>query len=694
MKSDLLFELGTEELPSASVKPLADALTENLTQCLEQAGLKYGQFRPFATPRRLAVIIEDVELIQSSQTISRRGPAYAAGINAEGEPTPALIGFAKSLGVGVNELIKITTDKGEWWGYESIKPGARLQELLPEMVKESVARLPLTRAMRWGSGDDEFARPVHWAVLLLGSEVISAEVLGVNTDRFTYGHRFHHPQAIRIEKPADYESGLQKAFVLADFKARREQVAEQVQELAKQHGLSPVMPDELLDEVTSIVEWPNALLADFDPEFLEVPSEALIAAMQVHQKCFALKDKENQLVPHFITVANIKSTCPQQVVEGNEKVMRARLSDAAFFFRQDKKQRLESRYLPTANVIFESRLGTLQDKSLRIQVLMEHLAEPLHLNLQQCLRAALLSKCDLMTGMVGEFPELQGIMGYHYALHDEEDPAVALALKEQYMPRFASDELPQTDLGVALSLADRIDTLAGIFAIGKKPTGVKDPFKLRRHALAVVRILANTPAALNLSTLITSSLHTYQKQLKNVSGVLDELKPFILERMQSFYQKQGISADIVQAVRAREDDWLYDVDKRIKALLKFIDLPEASSLSQASKRVNNILNQASYCESQTLVDEKMLKEPAEKTLYGEMKRLSEDIKPLYRQGDYIRMLKRLADLRNPVDAFFDQVMVMVDDPALKANRLCLLANLRDLLQSIADISLLTSIHEQ
>ncbi|WP_133126824.1 glycine--tRNA ligase subunit beta [Legionella nagasakiensis] len=689
MSSDLLFELGTEELPSGAVWSLADALASNMVATLGKAGLRHGEVRQFATPRRLAVWIRDVQEKQPNQNISRRGPACVAAYDADGKPTDALLGFARSCGVSLEALTTVKSDKGEWLVYESSSPGADTRDLLPDMVNEVISALPMVKPMRWGEGDAEFARPVHWAVLLFGDKVISADVLGIKTGRQSYGHRFHHPQAVDISSPHLYEVLLKDAFVIADFNVRRQMIVDQVTQLAEQHGFQAIMPESLVDEVTSIVEWPQALLANFEQEFLDVPAEALIAAMQSHQKCFALRDSRGQLQSHFIAVANIASHYPEQVIAGNEKVMRARLSDAAFFYRQDQKRALSEHIPATANVIFQARLGSLQDKAMRIQALMNFLIHPLQLNEKQAWRAAELCKCDLMTGMVGEFPELQGLMGYYYARHDGEDDRVAQALNEQYRPRFAADVLPKTDLGLALSLADRLDTLVGIFAIGQKPTGVKDPFKLRRHALAVVRLLMATSAPLNLSTLIEQALHGYKDRLSPANEVVVELRTFILERMQSFYQSQGIASELVLAVRARQDNWLYDVDKRVKALLNFIHLPEAIRLSAACKRVNNILQQASFAPNDTAVEPQRLEESAERSLFDHIQTMEQVVAPLYSEGNYARLLEQLASLREPVDAFFDHVMVMVDDDAVKMNRLRLLSRLQALLQGVADISLLS-----
>ncbi|ARH00898.1 glycine--tRNA ligase subunit beta [Legionella micdadei] len=689
MANDFLFELGCEELPSGAVWPLADALATNLIAAFDKAQIRYGEVRRFATPRRLAVLIDDVQDEQPSQTVSRRGPALAAAYDNNGQATPALLGFAKSCGVAVENLTISKTDKGEWLVHEAITQGAKTKDLLPTMVSQALANLPIAKPMRWGMGDDEFARPVHWAVLLFGNEVVDCRILGVQTGCYTFGHRFHHPQAVKIDKVKHYDSLLRDAYVIADFNARRDLIVSQVRELADRYNAEAVMPDALIDEVTSIVEWPQALLANFEEEFLEVPPEALIAAMQAHQKCFALRNNAGQLLPHFITVANISSSNPSQVAVGNEKVMRARLSDAAFFFRQDKKQPL-SRHIPsTAKVVFQAQLGSLQDKAMRLKTLMAFLATPLGLDKEQACRAAELSKCDLMTGMVGEFPELQGLMGYYYAKHDGEPENVAVALNEQYMPRFASDQIPDSELGLALSLADRMDTLVGIFAIGQKPSGVKDPFKLRRHALAVVRMLIATPTELKLADLIAQSLRIYGNTLPAAEQLVAELKPFILERMQSHYQGLGLSTDLVLAVRARQEDWLYDFDKRINALATFVSLPEAAVLSAACKRVHNLLQQAEHSEAKVeAINENLLEEGAEKALFAHLKAMEEMVKPLYANEDYGKILTQLASLREPVDAFFEHVMVMVDEQAIKMNRLNLLTRLQKLLQGVADISLL------
>ena len=687
MVNDLFFELGIEELPSGSVVPLAKALADQLVTRLAKALVDHGAVQYFATPRRLAVWIHEVQDQQDNQTVSRRGPAVAVGQDKNGEPTQALIGFAKSCGVTVDALTIVETDKGSWWLYESTTEGAKTRDILPGLLAESLAALPIAKPMRWGEAEFEFVRPVHWAVLLFGHEVIRCPLLGVQTGSQSFGHRFHHPQAIEIASPEAYTAALRNAYVIADFATRRQMIVEQIQSLATSAGFQVVMPEALLDEVTSIVEWPVALMIGFEPEFLNVPSEALIASMQSHQKCFALRDADDHLVPYFITVSNIESSHPESVMTGNEKVMCARLSDAAFFYHTDKQKPLSEYREATQHVLFQLKLGTLWDKSERLCALIGAWAEQMKFSRVDAVRAAVLSKCDLMTGMVGEFPELQGLMGYYYALNDGEDSAVAVALNEQYMPRFAADELPSSVLGRALSLADRLDTLVGAFAIGQKPTGVKDPFKLRRHALAVIRLLIQMPEAPTFSKLIEQTVRAYGQTLQPEPGSMEALRLFVLERLYAYYEAQGITAEMVQAVRACQEEVMFDVDKRVKALQAFMGSQEALSLSAACKRVNHLLQHASTV-SVDDVDTTLFQEPAEQALYRQLETVEKHIASFYAAHDYEKTLSHLASLRDPVDAFFDHVMVMVDDDTQKTNRLRLLTRLQKLLQGVADISLL------
>ena len=685
--ADFLFELGCEELPSAAVLSLSAALVVQVENLLEKAGLAYTAITPFATPRRLALRISQLSSAQAPQVVSRRGPAVAAAYDASGKPTQALLGFAKSCGVDVSALSIIKTDKGEWLSFEATNPGLPTIQLLPTIMKDAIAALPIAKPMRWGGGNDEFARPVHWLVMLYGNEIVPAELFGVKSGQESHGHRFHHPQSVFIAKAVEYETALSDACVVVDFNQRRQMIQQQIAVIETQLNAKAIVSEALLDEVTSIVEWPNALLVDFDKQFLEIPKEVLIASMESHQKCFALIDNNAKLLPHFITVANLDSQNQEQVIAGNAKVMRARLSDAAFFYETDRKTPLSAHIDSTKKVIFQAKLGTLYDKAERLKALIQELVSPLNLNVKDAARAAVLSKCDLMTGMVSEFPELQGLMGYYYAQLDGESAEVAIALNEQYMPRFAADHLPESALGSALSLVDRLDTLVGAFILGDKPSGVKDPFKLRRHALAVARLLLNNPASLSLSNLIQQAATSFQS-LNAEKSQLKELQPFMLERLVAYYQGQGIAADRVNAVLARQNDNLYDFNQRLQALAEFIQLPEAVTLSAACKRVNNLLTSAGSSVKNSTINNALLQENAEINLVKNLEIVAVKVAELEKSQDYSAILALLPSLAAHVDAFFEQVMVLVEDDRIKQNRLALLKHLQALLQHVADISLL------
>ncbi len=684
--NDFLFELGVEELPVAAVRELSEALLERFRGALAEANITHGPLKSFGSPRRLALFARDVAAVQASQMKSRRGPAVAQ--DAQGQSSPAVLGFAKSCGVDVSELQIETTDKGSWWTSTIRTPEIATPTLLPGMIQKILSDLPIRKLMRWGAGDLAFSRPVHWAVMLWGSDCIETDILGVVSGRTSYGHRFHHPGAVEIATPDAYEAKLLAAYVVADFKQRHTMIHEQITQLAASQQLTAVIPDDLLAEVTAIVEWPRALLADFDPKFLEVPAEALIAAMQIHQKSFALYSQQGKIAPHFIAVANIDSTDKTQVKKGNEKVMHARLSDAAFFYQKDKEQGLAAQIPALKQVVFQTQLGSLADKAARIGKIMTALQAPLHIDAQELARASALSKCDLLTGMVGEFPELQGIMGYYYAQHAGESAAVALALQEQYLPRFAQDDLPASPLGHALSLADRLDTLYGLFAIGQKPTGVKDPFKLRRHALAIARILLGLPD-LSLQACLQAAADAYVGQIERPAPeLLSELQTFILERLQSYYQNQQIPLELFQAVRACQADCLFDMAQRITALMGFIQMPDAQALSAMAKRVNNVLTQAK-CE-QSAVNAEHFVEESERVLWTAIDETEQRFK-LESTLDYAEKLQILVAIQSKLARFFDQVMVMDPDLKLQNNRLALLTRLQGLLMSIADLSHLASL---
>ena len=684
---DFLFELGCEELPSAAVQSLSHALKSEIEGLLTKHQLDHEQVIAYATPRRLAIHILGLSPEQPEQKSQRRGPAVNAAYDSEGNPSRALEGFVKSCGVEPSALETLETDKGAWLVYNQTIAGKPVKDIMPTLIAEAIGQLPIAKPMRWGSGEEAFVRPVHWLLMMYGKEVVPCNLFGLDSSDISQGHRFHAPNAIEITAPDTYESQLYEAYVIVDFAKRQQLIHEQIVAKAKQHGANAVMPQSLLDEVTSIVEWPVALSATFDERFLTVPPEALIASMQSHQKCFALKTDSGDLINRFITIANIESRDEARVIEGNEKVMRARLSDAAFFFEQDQKQSLEEKVAMTENVVFQEQMGSLKDKSDRVGKLMTAYAPRLNLSSDAVVRSANLSKCDLMTGMVGEFPELQGLMGYYYAKHDGEEDSVALALHEQYFPRFAADDLPQSDLGWLLSLADRIDTLVGIFLQGKKPTGMKDPFKCRRHALAIVRMLLEQPIQFSLTELIQTSVAAFENRIDSKSSQIEQLKPFILDRLQSHLVAQHVTPQQVEAVLAVADDDIYDVGQRVTALVTFVQSPACESLASACKRVGNILRQTEG--HQDTVNENQLIETAEKQLWQQVLKTRKECEVAYGDKDYETALMHLASLKEPVDDFFDHVMVMVDDEAVKQNRLALLRQLKLNLQQVADISLLS-----
>ena len=686
MLQDLLVEIGTEELPPKALPTLSAAFTDGIIKGLTEAGLQAETVIPYAAPRRLAVWVKGVAAQQADQIIEKRGPAIKGAFDAEGNPTKAALAFAASCGVSVAELGKLETDKGAWLVFRQQQAGQATAALFPAMVEKSLAALPIPKRMRWGSGTAEFVRPVHWLVMLADDSVIDAEILGIKTGRESYGHRFHAPEAVSITSPATYAAQLQDAFVVADFAARRDTIREQVQTTAASFGGTAVMPDGLLDEVTALVEYPNAVAGKFEERFLDVPQEALISTMQDNQKYFALVDANGKLMSHFITIANIASRDVARVAEGNERVIRPRFSDAEFFWTQDKKQTLASRRDGLKTMVFQQKLGTLYDKSARVAQLAAYIADQLGADAALAVRAAELGKCDLITNMVFEFTELQGIMGRYYANHDGEAAEVAAALDEQYMPRFAGDELPASTTGQILALAERLDTLAGIFGIGQKPTGAKDPFGLRRAALGALRLLIEKQLPLDLADLLDKAADSLTAQLGSKPAT-NETLDYILERLRGYYQEQGIGADVVEAVAALKPTQPLDFDRRVKAVAAFRQLSAAESLAAANKRISNILKKVDGELPQT-VNADLLQLPAEQALAQAVQAQQDKVLPLFASGDYEAALLSLAELREPVDQFFDDVMVMADDVALKNNRLALLNSLRGLFLRVADLSVL------
>ncbi|MCG6900417.1 MAG: glycine--tRNA ligase subunit beta [Gammaproteobacteria bacterium] len=684
---DLLVEIGTEELPPKALRQMRDALRRSLDTLLDENSLAHGKSHAYATPRRLAVLIRDVPVAQPDRKVTRRGPALKAAFDGDGNPTRPAEGFANSCGVTVGDLEKLETDKGSWLVYHSIETGQATADIIPTLLEKALKSLPMPKRMRWGNSDIEFVRPLHWMVLLFGEQPVSATVLGIDTDRHSYGHRFHHNEPITITSPENYAGILeQQGMVETDMDQRRESIRTQVTEAAIALGGEALIDAALLDEVTALVEWPVAISGSYDPRFLSVPAEALISSMQDHQKYFPVVDRQGKLLPHFITVANIASKDPDQIRIGNERVIRPRLEDAVFFWNQDRKQSLHSRVAQLHGMAFQKGLGSLGDKQERIARIATSLAASLGFDTERVERAASLCKCDLVTSMVFEFPELQGIMGRYYALHDGENAQVAAALDEQYQPRFAGDTLPASETGQALAIAERLDTLVGIFAIGQTPTGDKDPFGLRRSALGLLRILIEKHLDLDLRTLIDQAAGNFPAAL-GADTIGEALFSFMMDRLRAWYVDAGYEVHVFEAVLARQPLRPLDFDERMRAVRAFRELPEADSLSAANKRIRNILRKASTVIPATYQHER-LQEPAEQALAAALELLDAQTRPLFQQRDYTNALRRLAALQTPVDDFFDNVMVMADDDALRDNRLALLQALSDLFLQVADISLL------
>jgi glycyl-tRNA synthetase beta chain len=691
---DLLIEIGTEELPPKALLRLSQAFTDGVRKGLEQAALAFGNVHSYAAPRRLAIWIEQLATAQADREQIRRGPALTAAFDGEGNATPGAQGFARSCGVTMEQLERLETDKGAWLIYRVMERGRASADLIPDIVSQSLHQLPIPKRMRWGAGTAEFVRPVHWIVLLFGDTVIDAEILGVQSDRETRGHRFHHPQAIYIGEPAAYAPLLEtEGRVMADFAARREAIRGQVIEAGVAAGGRALIADDLLDEVTALVEWPVAVVGDFETRFLDVPSEALISTMQDNQKYFPVVDSADKLLPHFITISNIVSRDPIQVKAGNERVVRPRLTDAAFFWNQDRKQRLETRIDKLGTMVFQTKLGTLLDKQKRVATLAGHIAAAIGADKQLAERAAMLAKCDLLTHMVFEFPELQGVMGRYYAQHDGEPAEVAQALDEQYRPRFAGDALPETATGQALAIADRLDTLVGIFAIGQPPTGDKDPFALRRAALGMLRIFIEGRRDLDLVHLLVEAANNLKDTLKlddnKIADIAKTVFEFMMDRLRAYYTDAGIAPDVFDAVLAQVPRRPLDFHARLHAVTQFRALPEAESLAAANKRIGNILRKSEEKIPGT-VDAARLIDTAELDLAKALDELLDGVSAQFDHGDYTAGLRRLAALREPVDRFFDNVMVMAEDAALRANRLALLQQLQGLFLRVADLSRLQS----
>lgn len=684
---DLLFEIGTEELPPKSLKHMRDSLHAAIDKLLDEHHLEHGTSHSFATPRRLAVMVEKVPSQQPERDVTRRGPALISAFDKAGNPTKSAEGFARSCGVTVAELDRLETSQGAWLVYNAREPGKPTAEILPALIEQALRMIPVARRMRWGTGDLEFVRPVHWILLLLGDKPVPCEILGLQADRYTRGHRFHHNDLITISKPSAYVEILEKtAHVMADMEHRRNSIRTQAIEAGAALGGTAIIDENLLDEVTALVEWPVAITGGFEPRFLDVPAEALISSMQDHQKFFPITGPVGKLLPNFITIANIISNNPDKVRAGNERVIRSRLEDAAFFWAQDRKRSLASRIAQLDNMTFQQQLGSLGDKQRRVTELAGYIARLLCSDVKQAQRAATLCKCDLVTSMVFEFPELQGIMGYYYALHDGEENEVAVALTEQYQPRHAGDELPASPAGQVLAIAERIDTLTGIFAIGQPPSGDKDPFALRRAALGTMRIIIERGLNLDLLDIIRQASQLLPAEV-DAGNIIDDLFAFMMERLRNWYQDAGYETPVFDAVLARLPTQPLDFDSRMRAVRAFQSLHEASSLAAANKRIRNILRK-----SESAIPDQyqkfLLRDPAELALASAIEQQAAAVNILFKRRDYTPALKLLASLQAPVDQFFEDVMVMSEDKALRDNRLALLNTLSELFLQVADISLL------
>ncbi|MEJ2390848.1 MAG: glycine--tRNA ligase subunit beta [Gammaproteobacteria bacterium] len=686
---DLLIELGTEELPPKALLRLSNAFAAAIRQGLAQAELAYANIQPFASPRRLAILVTDLQTQQADKDQERRGPALQAAFDEQGNPTKAAQGFARSCGVDVSVLETLETDKGSWLVYRARVKGNTAASLLPDIINTALNQLPIPKRMRWADLDAQFVRPVHWVVLLFGDEVIDTEILSVRSGRETWGHRFLANQPIYLPAPGEYEVLLEsEGKVIANFARRRDAIRGQIEQAAHQLDGAAVIDDDLLDEVTAMVEWPVAVIGNFEQRFLEVPQEALISTMSANQKYFHVVNQQGQLLPHFITISNIDSRDPDKVRAGNERVIRPRFADADFFWKQDRKQSLASHLDSLKTVVFQKQLGTLYDKTQRVARLAETIASQLGGDKLAALRAAELCKCDLMTAMVGEFPELQGIMGRYYAKHDGEPDEVAAAIDEHYMPRFAGDQLPQTRTGQAVAIADRLDTLLGIIAIGQAPTGDKDPYALRRAALGVLRCMIENDLALDLQPLLSFAAKQFDKSVK-ANKAVEATIDFILDRLRTYYTSQDIKPDVFESVHSQRPTQPNDFNARLLAVNAFRELAEAESLAAANKRISNILKKTDE-KIPARVDDKLLQDEAEQALAAQLNSLSDHIAPLVAERNYTAILHQLANLRSNVDSFFDKVMVMADDKALRHNRLALLTQLRNLFLQVADISQLQS----
>jgi len=682
----LLIELGTEELPPKSLKKLAITFFEQIKQQLDSAELSYQDITWFATPRRMAVKVTALVAQQTDKEIEKRGPAINVAFDQDGNASKAALGWARSNGIAIEEAQRLKTDKGEWLLHKALQQGKTVAQLIPDMVNFALTKLPIPKPMRWGSERIQFIRPVHTLTMMYGEQILNGATLGVNSNNLIMGHRFHHHGMVALKDAQSYESILKEAYVVVDYDARQKTIVEQIEQAAESLGGTALVDQELLDEVTALVEWPVTLVGSFDKDFLNVPAEPLIYSMKDHQKYFPVTDKEGNLLNQFIFVTNIESKEPEKVIQGNEKVIRPRLADAEFFFKTDKKQTLESRLSKLESVLFQKQLGTVKAKSERIASLSQFIAKQLNENADQAYRAGLLSKTDLLTDMVLEFPQVQGTMGKYYAQHDGEEDAVAQALEDQYRPRFSGDALPKANIGCAVAIADKIDTLVGIFGINQAPKGDKDPFALRRAAIGIIRIIIEKQLTLDIADLVAESISSYGDKLTN-ENTSKQVLNFVSGRFKAFYQEQNISVDVIQAVLANSPTAPLDFDKRISAVSHFKTLAAAEALAAANKRVGNILAKFDGELYQSFNND-IASEAAEQNLASVFDTVKANVTPLTADKNYQAALTELAQLKQPIDEFFDNVMVMADDEKVKINRLTLLNEIRNSFLAIADISVL------
>ncbi|MGI2261322.1 glycine--tRNA ligase subunit beta [Shewanella sp. GXUN23E] len=684
---NLLIEIGTEELPPKALRTLAESFLANFTEELNKADLAFEKSLWFAAPRRLALKIDGLAVAQQDKVVEKRGPAVSSAFDAEGKPTKAAEGWARGNGITVDQAERLATDKGEWLVYRAKVEGVQTKTLVPAMAQRALDKLPIPKPMRWGANKTQFIRPVHTVTMLMGDELIAGELLGIESARTVRGHRFMGESSFELDHADNYLAALlERGKVMADYEARKAIIKADALKAAEQIGGIPNIEEDLLEEVTSLVEWPVVLTASFEDKFLAVPAEALVYTMKGDQKYFPVFDTAGKLLPNFIFVSNIVSKDPQQIISGNEKVVRPRLADAEFFFNTDKKQTLESRLASLETVVFQQKLGTLKARVERISKLAGFIAAGIDANIADAERAGLLSKCDLMTNMVMEFTDTQGTMGMHYARLDGETEAVAMALEEQYKPKFSGDTVPTAGVSCAVALAEKLDTLTGIFGIGQAPKGAADPFALRRAAIGVLRIIVENKLPLDLVELIAKGIELHGDNLTNANAG-EEVLEFLMARFRAWYQDKGISTDVILAVLARRPTRPADFDARILAVAHFRTMDEALALAAANKRVSNILAKVEG-ELPTEIKPQLLTEAAEQALAAKLAELQPQLAPLFAAGEYQQALTLLASLRNAVDAFFEDVMVMADDMALRNNRLALLNQLREQFLHVADISLL------